>query len=173
MEASSALIISPDDDNDSTESDSEYDSEHDSDVDMRNDGDVDAPDGVDLDSDVDMERDVDEEEYETKEEEVVEDEGEGNGKEPRMIGQGEMLNTSPDNADTLVDNQLTVLPEQGKEMREHTQWPQPLVPARWAHTTEVSPTTTNCWYSYPQWAGVFWACKATKTSPSSAKYGRI
>jgi len=50
------------------------------------------------------------------------------GKEPRMIGQGEIVNTSVDDSDTMVDNEPTVLPEQGQKMREHTPWPQPQAP---------------------------------------------
>jgi hypothetical protein len=94
---------------------------------------VDAPDSIDLDSDVDMERDGEDEQHEEeedeKEEEVVdedeeEDEDEDNGKEPQTIGQGEMVNTPADNADTAVDDQPTMLPEQGQEMRDLTPWPQ-------------------------------------------------
>ena len=128
-EASPAMSIASDDDTDSTKSDGEYDSECDSDVEMRMEDDVDAPDGIDSDGDVDMERDGEdeddqEEEDEMEEEEVDEEEDEDadedNGKEPRMIGQGEMVHTLADDADTMVDDQPTVLPEQGQEMREHT-----------------------------------------------------
>jgi hypothetical protein len=115
--------------------------------------DVDAPDGVDLAGDVDMERDgedeedeeeedekeEDEKEEDEKEEEEVLDEDEDNGKEPRTIGQGEMVNTSADDADTMVDDQPTVQPEQGQEMREHTPRPQPPVPAPWPQTPEPHP----------------------------------
>ena len=41
------MLISSDDDTDSTESDGEYDSEHDTDEDMLMEDDVDAPDVVD------------------------------------------------------------------------------------------------------------------------------
>jgi hypothetical protein len=116
------MSISSDDDIDSTELEGEYDSEPDSDVDMRMEDHVDAPDGVVLDGDVDMERDgedeEDEEEEVGKEEEEVDDdeekddnEDEDNGKEHRTIGQGDMVITSADDADTMVDNQPTVLPE--------------------------------------------------------------
>jgi len=110
--------------------------------------DVDAPDGIDLLSDVDMERDSedeeDEEEDDEEEDEVVdeeedEDEDEDNGKEPRTIGQGEMVNTSADDADSMVDDQPTVLAEQGQEMREHTPWPQPPAPAPRPQTPEPCP----------------------------------
>jgi hypothetical protein len=40
-----------------------------------------------------------------------------------------MVNISADNADTMVDDEPTMLPEHGQEMCEHTLWPQPLVPA--------------------------------------------
>jgi len=69
----------------------------------------------------------------------VVDEDEDNGKEPRRIGQGELVNTSADDADTMVDDQPTVLPEQGQEMREHTPRPQPPAPATRPQTTEPRP----------------------------------
>jgi len=64
--------------------------------------DLDAPYGVDKDDDVHMEKDGDDEEEEDEEEEDEEEEeeeeeegeeDEDDGKEPRMIGQGEMVNT--------------------------------------------------------------------------------
>jgi len=145
-EASPAVSITSDADTNSIESDGEYDSERDSDVDMRMEDDVEAPDGVDLDGNVDMERDgedeKDEVEQDEKEEEVVdedEEEDEDNGKEPWTIGQGEMVNTSADDADTMVDDKPTVLPEQGQEIRKHTPWPQPLAPAPRPQTPEPPP----------------------------------
>jgi len=132
------MSISSDDDTDSTEqSDSEFDSELAPDVDMRMEDDVDAPDGVDLDGDVDMERDADDQ---VEEDELVEDEEEeddDDGKEPRTIGQGEMVNTSPDDVDTMVDDQPIMLPEQGQKMREPR--PQPPAPAPRPHTPEPRP----------------------------------
>jgi hypothetical protein len=116
---------------------------------------VDAPDGVDLDGEVHMDRDGDddeeepeEEEHEVKEheaeveEEDKDEEGdndEDDGKEPRTIGQGEMVNTSADDDDTMVDDETTVLPEQGQEMREYTPQPQPPVPALRPQTPQPSP----------------------------------
>ena len=107
--------------------------------------DVDAPDGVDLDSDVDMERDGDndeeeddeeedeekeeEEEVDEEDEEEEEDKDEDDGKEPRTIGPGEMVNSSADDTDTIVDDVPTVQPGQGQEMREHTQRPHAPAPA--------------------------------------------
>jgi len=138
------VSISSDDDTDSTESDGDYDSELD--VDMCMEDDVDAPDGVDIDGDVDMERDgedgEDEEEEDEREEEVVDEdkeEDEDNGKEPRTIGQGEMVNTSADDVDTMVDDQPIVLPEQCQEMCKHTPRPQPPAPAPRPQTPEPSP----------------------------------
>jgi hypothetical protein len=111
---------------------------------VRTEVDVDIRDGVDQDTDVEMEKDdedgEDEEGEDVKEEEKVdededeeedEDEDEDNGKEPRTIGQGEMVNTSADDADTMVHNQPTVLPEQGQDMRERTPSPGPPAPALW------------------------------------------
>jgi len=115
---------------------------------------VDAPDGVDLDSDVDMETDGDYEEEEDEEEEdedeeednheekdkhEEEDKHEDDGKEPRTIGQGEMVNTWADDVDTMVDDQPIVLPEQGQEMREHTPPPRPMAPAPWPQTLDSRP----------------------------------
>ena len=126
------MSIFPNDDTDSTEWDGEYDTEIDLDVDMCMEDDVDALDGVDLDGDVDMERDCEDEENKEEEdgnEEEDEDEDEDNGKEPRMLGQGEMVNTSADNVDTMVVDEPTVLPKQGQEMSEHTPRPQLQAPA--------------------------------------------
>ena len=135
------MSISSDDDTDSTEeSDSEFDSELDPDVDMRMEDDVDAPDSVDLDGDVAMERDGnDDVEEDEQEEDEEEEEEEDDGKEPRTIGQGEMVNSSVDNVDTMVDDQPIVLPEQGQLMREHTPRPQPPPPAPWPQTPEPRP----------------------------------
>jgi len=111
--------------------------------------DVEAPDGVDLDGDVDIERDCDDEEEQDEkkedeeEEEVDEDEeedkDEDDGKEPRTIGQGEMVNTSADNVDPMVDDQPIVLPEQCQEMCEHTPRPQPPAPAPRPQTPDPRP----------------------------------
>ena len=147
------MSISSDDDTNSTEvSNSEYDSEHDSDVHMRMEDDVDAPDGVDLDGDVDMERDGDDEEEEDEEEEdeekedddeeeeeEEEDKDEDDAKEPRTIGDGEMVHTVADDVDTIVDYQRIVLPEHGQEMREHTPQPQPAAPGPRPRTQETHP----------------------------------
>jgi hypothetical protein len=67
------------------------------------------------------EEEQDEEEEEEEEEDGEEDEDDG--KEPRTIRQGGMANTSPDNVDTMVDDQPIVLPEQRQQMRKHN--PQP------------------------------------------------
>jgi len=50
-----------------------------------------------------------------------------------------MVNTSADDADTMVDDEPTVLPEQGQEMREHTPRPQPPAPDPRPQTPEPSP----------------------------------
>ena len=57
---------------------------------------------------------------EEEDEDEEEDQDEDDGKEPQTIGQGEMVNTSADDVDTIIDDQPIVLPEQGQEMREHT-----------------------------------------------------
>jgi len=143
------MSLSSDDDTDSIEWHGEDDSEDDSDVDMRMEDDVDAPDSVDSDSDVDIQRDGDEEEEEDEEkedeekedeeEEEQEDKDEDDAKEPRTIGQGEMVNTSADDVNTMVHDWRIVLPEQGQEMREHTPWPQPPAPAPRPQTPKIHP----------------------------------
>ena len=147
LEASPAMSISSEDDTNSTESDGQYYSELIPDVDMRMQEDVDAPDGVDLDGDVDMGRegnDDEDKDKETEDEEVVQeededkeqDQDEDDGKEPQTLGQREMVNTSADDVDTMVDDLLIVLPEQGQVMPEHTPLPQTPVPSPPSQTLE-------------------------------------
>ena len=50
-----------------------------------------------------------------------------------------MVNTSADDADTMVDYQPTVLPEQGQQMHEYTPQPQPPAPAPRPQTLEPRP----------------------------------
>jgi hypothetical protein len=69
----------------------------------------------------------------------VVNEHEDNGNEPWMIGLGEMVNTLADDADTMVQHQPTVQPEQGQEMRNHTPWPQPPAPAPQPQIPEPRP----------------------------------
>jgi len=82
---------------------------------------------MEWDGDDDEEKDDErehEEEVEEEDEDEEEDQDEDDGKEPRTLGQGEMVNTSADDIDTMVDDQAIVLPEKGQEMREHTPRPQ-------------------------------------------------
>ena len=51
------------------------------------------------------------------------DEDEDEGKEPRAIGQGAMVNISADAVDTRVQNQPIMLPVHGQEVCEGTIWP--------------------------------------------------
>jgi hypothetical protein len=152
------MSISAEDETDSTESHREYYSELHPNADMRMEDDVDTQDSVDLDGDVDMEWDGDndeEKDEEKEDQEVVQEEDEDeeenqdedDGKEPRTLRQGEMVNTSAHDVDTMVDDQPIVLPEQGQEMREHTSRPQPPAPHPGA-----SPTTTISGDSSPQCA---------------------
>ena len=69
------------------------------------------------------------EDEEVEKEDEEEDKDEDHGKEPRMIGQGEMVKSSPDDVDTMVDDPPIVLPEQGQEMRENTPRSQHPAPA--------------------------------------------
>jgi hypothetical protein len=119
-------------------------------VDMRMEDDVDTRDSVDLDDDVDLGRDSDdeeeedegkehEEEVEEEDEEEEEDQDEDDGKEPQMRGQGEMVNTSADDVDTMVDNQPIVLPNQGQELCQHTPWRQHQAPAAQPPSSEPCP----------------------------------
>ena len=145
------MSISSDDDTNSTKVlDSKHDSQHDSDVNLLMGDEVDTPYSVELDCDVHMdsagnvkeeedeEEEDEEEEYEDEEEED-EDEDEDDGKEPRMFGQREMVNTRANDVDTMADNQPIVLPEQGQESPENTPQPQPLVPALRPQTQEPRP----------------------------------
>jgi len=96
-----------------------------------------------------MERDGDYEQEEDEEEEEDEDEGEvkdqeedtdeDDGKQPRTIGPGEMVNILADDVDTIVDDQPVVLPEQRRKMRDYTPQPQPLAPAPRPQTPEPCP----------------------------------
>jgi hypothetical protein len=81
-----------------------------------------------------MERDGEDEEEEDEEKEdkegvqeedeyKQEDQDQDDGKEPRTIGQGEMVMTFANDVDPMVDDRPILLPEQGQEMHEHT--PQP------------------------------------------------
>jgi hypothetical protein len=135
------VSISSGDHTDSIQSNGEYDLELDSDVDMCMQDDVDAPDDVDLNGDVDMARDgedaEDAEEDNEKEKDVVDKhEDVDNDKKPRTIGQEEMISTSADDADTMVDAQPTVLPKKGQEFCEYTPWPKLPPSAPWPRTPE-------------------------------------
>jgi len=55
------------------------------------------------DEEEEVEEEEDEEEHEDEDEDK--DEDEDDGKEPRMIVQGEMVNTLADDIDTMVENQ--------------------------------------------------------------------
>jgi len=138
LEASPTVSIASDDDTDSTEeSDGKYDTAYNADVHIRMEDEVDALDGIGLGDDVDMDRDsvyADEEDEEEKDDEEKDedkeerDENDDDGKELRTIGQGEMGNTVADDVDTMVDEQLILLPAQGQEILEHTPWPRPIAP---------------------------------------------
>jgi hypothetical protein len=140
-ESSPAVSIFSTDDYDFTEeSDSKDDSEQDSAVDMCMQDDVDAPDSIDFDGNVEIERDSDDEEAgheeEEDEKEEEEEEDEDDGKEPRTIGQGEEVNTSTDDVDTMVDDQPHVLPDQHPMVCKHTPRPQPLASTPRPQTSE-------------------------------------
>jgi len=147
-----ALSISWDDDTKTTELlHCEYDSAYDSNPDMDMEDDVNTQYGVRLDGDVDIEKDGDdpedneeeEDEQEEDEEEVgeveEEDEDEDDSKEPWMIGQGEMVNSSAVHVDSMVHDQPIVLPEQGQEMCYHNPLPKPPAPPAWPPTPEPRP----------------------------------
>jgi hypothetical protein len=69
----------------------------------------------------------------------VEDQDEDDGKDPRTLSQGEVVNTSADDVDSIVGNQPIVLPKQGEGMRENTPWPHPPAPAPRPHTPQPCP----------------------------------
>jgi hypothetical protein len=183
-EASPALPMSPVDNADSTKSDGKCDSECKSHVILKMDIVVDALDRVDLDGNVDMERyseakEDEVEEDEKKEEVVDEDEKEDKdekedddiGKEPRTIGQGEMVNSSAADTDNLINDEPTVLPAQRQGNCNHTSRRDPLCTSSMTTNPGDSTTTTNSIDSYPQWAGVIGACDTANTSPSGAHSG--
>jgi hypothetical protein len=64
-----------------------------------------------------------------EDEDEEEEPDEDDGKEPRTLGQGVMVNTSADDVDTMVESQPIVIPEQGEDMPKHTIWRQPPAPA--------------------------------------------
>ena len=109
------------------------------------DGDVDTErDGVDENKENEEEEDEEEEEEEEKEEEgededEKEDDDEVEGKDPWMIGQGEMVHTLADNVDTIIDDQPMVHPEYRQEIREHTPQPRPPATAPLPHAPEPGP----------------------------------
>jgi len=55
-----------------------------------------------------------------------------------MIGPGEMVNTSADDVDTMVDNHPIMLPEQGEQMRVHHPRPHALAPAPLQQTPSLT-----------------------------------
>jgi hypothetical protein len=75
------------------------------------------------------------------ENEEEEDKDGDDGNEQRTIGRGEMVNTSPDDADAMVDDRPIVLPAQVQEMRKHTPRQQPLAPTPRQQTPEPHPQT--------------------------------
>jgi hypothetical protein len=72
-------------------------------------------------------------------EDEEEDKDEDDGKKPRTIGEGEMVNTSADDVDTMVDDQPIVLPELCQEMREKTPRQQTPDPRPRPRTSETHP----------------------------------
>lgn len=108
-------------------------------------------DSCDLGSNIDSESDTDNETEEDLKA-VNEDKGEDDkdGKEPWMIGQEEMVNTSADDVNNMVVDHQIVLPEQGQELRKHTRRPQPLEASSQPQTPEpqlqplTQATLANC-----------------------------
>jgi len=142
---------------------------------------LDTPYSVDLDGEVDMEKDGDDEEKEDEEDEdeeeqeddnEAEDKNEDDGIEPQTIGQGEVVYTSADDVDTVVEEWLFVLHKGAQEMCQHTRRPHTPVPAPSATNPLDSGMNTNCWDSDPQCAGVVEASDAAKMSPGGANPAR-
>jgi hypothetical protein len=86
-----------------------------------------------------------------------EKEDEDNGKDLRTIGQGQMVNTSADDADSMVDDQPTVLRGLGQKMREHTTRRQPPAHTPMPQTLEPCPRpqTRLAIHATIRWIG-FW-----------------
>jgi hypothetical protein len=76
---------------------------------------------------------------EEEDEDEEEDQDKDDGKEPRTLGKGEMVNSSADDVDTMVDDQPIVLSEQRQEMRGHTRRPQTPEPHPRPRTPETHP----------------------------------
>jgi hypothetical protein len=99
------------------------------------DGDVEITWTSDNEEEEDEEEEDEEEDHEKEEEEdhenkdEDEDEDEDDGKEPWTTGQGEMVNTSTDEDETMEDDLPMLQPEQGQETCEHTPQPHPTAPA--------------------------------------------
>jgi hypothetical protein len=68
-----------------------------------------------------------------------EDENKDDGQEPQMVGQGEIVNTSADDVDLMVDNQPIILPAQCKEMCKDSLQHQPLAAGPWPLSREPHP----------------------------------
>jgi hypothetical protein len=68
----------------------------------------------------------DEEVVDEGDQDEEEDNDDDDGKEPQVIGQGEIVNSSADDAYTIVDHELIVLSEQGPEMDQRQEM--------WEHT---------------------------------------
>jgi hypothetical protein len=157
---------------------------------MHMENDEDTPDGIDLDCDVDKERDGDNEEAEDEEEQEVKKEDEkeqeeevvdedekestdeNDGKEPRTIGEGEVVNTSVDDVDTIVYDQPILLPDQRPEMRKAYLMDTSSYACPMTTNPGASPTTKNSGDSSPQLTAAFGTCVATKTLPGGANSAR-
>jgi hypothetical protein len=76
---------------------------------------------------------------EEEDEDEEEDNDDNDGKKPRKIGHGEMVNISADDADTMLDVELSVLPEQGQQTPKHSPRPQPLALSARPQTPQPPP----------------------------------
>jgi hypothetical protein len=76
---------------------------------------------------------------EEEEEDEEDDRDEDEGKEPWTLGRGEMVNTSPDDVDTMVDDETIVLPNHGQERHKHTPPPQAPVATPQPQTLDPRP----------------------------------
>jgi len=92
---------------------------------------------MERDSDDEDEEDAEEKDEDDEDEDEEEDENEDEGNEPRIIAQGEMVNTSADDVDNRVDDHTIMLPEQGQETCEYIPWPPP--PESSTHPKTVEP----------------------------------
>jgi hypothetical protein len=109
---------------------------------------------------------------EEEDEDEKEDKDEDDGKYPQTICLEEIINTFADDADTNVDDESSVLPEQGQEMCEYGPRPKPPAPAPQQQTQEPSLRPRTLETHSLSGLGFLGLCDAAKTLRSGAGSAR-